>query len=58
MPLALMHGASSSPSGVTVGTIPTNIPGIRIQSQVDCFGLGAVVHAAVTFKVVQWISIG
>ena len=26
MPLALMHGASSSPSGVTVGTIPTIIP--------------------------------
>ena len=26
MPLALMHGASSSPSGVTVGAIPTNIP--------------------------------
>ena len=25
-PLALMHGASSSPSGVTVGMIPTNIP--------------------------------
>ena len=26
MTLALMCGASSSPSGVTVGMIPTNIP--------------------------------
>ena len=26
MPLALMYGACSQPSGVTVGMIPTNIP--------------------------------
>ena len=40
MPLELMRGASSSPSGVTVGMIPTNIPGIRILSQVDCLDWG------------------
>ena len=38
--LALMCGASSPPSEVTVGTIPTTSHEIRIQSQVDCFQLG------------------
>ena len=33
-------------------------PGIRIQSLVDCFGLGAHVCAAVAFLVVQLIRIG
>ena len=33
-------------------------PGIQIQSQVDCFGLGAHVCAAVVFLVVQLIWIG
>ena len=37
--LALMHGASSSPSEVMVGMIPISIPRIRIKSQVHCFGL-------------------
>ena len=33
-------------------------PGIRIQSLVDCFGLGAHVSATVAFLVVQLIQIG
>ena len=33
-------------------------PGIRIQSLVDCFGLGAHVCAAVAFLVVRLIWIG
>ena len=33
-------------------------PGIRIQSLVDCFGLGAHVCAMVAFLVVQLIQIG
>ena len=33
-------------------------PGIRIQSLVDCFGLGAHVCAMVAFLVVQLIRIG
>ena len=33
-------------------------PGIRIQSLVDCFGLGAHVCAAVAFLVVRLIRIG
>ena len=33
-------------------------PGIRIQSLVDCFGLGAQVCAAVAFLVVRLIWIG
>ena len=33
-------------------------PGIRIQSLVDCFGLGAHVCATVAFLVVQLIPIG
>ena len=37
--LALMHSASSSPSEVR-GQSPPTSPGIRIQSEVDCFGLG------------------
>ena len=36
MPLALMHGASSSPSGVTVGTIPTNIPCVNKVWEAMC----------------------
>ena len=40
MPLALMHSASSLPSGVTPPISP------RI---LDCFGLGVVVYAAVMF---------
>ena len=38
--LALMRGASSPHSEVTVGAIPTTSHGIRIQSQVDRFRLG------------------
>ena len=38
--LALMHGASSSPSEVMVGMIHTISHGIQIQSLVDCFQLG------------------
>ena len=33
-------------------------PGIRIQSLVDCFGLGAHVCAAVAFLVMRLIRIG
>ena len=33
-------------------------PGIRIQSLVDCFGLGAHVYVAVVFLVVRLIRIG
>ena len=38
--LALMRGASSPPSEVTVGMIPTTSHGFKIHSQVDCFRLG------------------
>ena len=38
--------------------ILTNLPGIRFKSQVDSYGLGAHVCAAVAFLVVRWIPIG
>ena len=53
-----MRGAGSYPSGVTDRTSPTDLPGIRILSLVDCFGLGAHVSAAVAFLVVRLIQIG
>ena len=53
-----MCGAGSLPSGVMDGMSPTNLPGIQIQSLVDCFGLGAHVCAAVAFLVVRLIWIG
>ena len=53
-----MCSAGSLPSGVTDGTSPTYLPGIRIQSLVDCFGLGAHVCATVAFLVVRLIRIG
>ena len=53
-----MSGAGSLHSGMTDGTSPTDLPRIRIQSMVDCFGLGAHVCAAVVFLVVRLIRIG
>ena len=50
-----MRGADSQPSGVTDGPSPTDF---RIQSLVDCFGLGAHACAAVAFLVVRLIRIG
>ena len=41
-----------------VGRAQLISPGIRIQSLVDCFGLGAHVCAVVAFLVVQLIWIG
>ena len=58
MPLAPICGAGSLPSGVTDGTSPTDLPRIRIQSLVDCFGLGAHMCAAVAFLVMRLIWIG
>ena len=40
------------------GRAQPEYPRIRIQSLVDCFGLGAHVCAAVVFLVVQLIRIG
>ena len=57
-PLAPMRGVGSYPSGATVGRAQPISPGIRIQSLVDCFGLGAHVCAMVAFLVVRLISIG
>ena len=57
-PLALMRGADSKPSRVTDGLSQPISPRIRIQSLVDCFGLGAHVCAAVAFLVVRLIRIG
>ena len=45
-------------AGRQMGRAQPNSPGIRIQSLVDCFGLGAHVCAAVAFLVVQLIRIG
>ena len=53
-----MHSAGSLPSGVTDRTSPTDLPGIQIQSLVDCFGLGAHVCPAVAFLVMRLIQIG
>ena len=53
-----MGGAGSYPSRVTDRTSQPISPGIRIQSLVDCFGLGAHVCAAVAFLVVRLIQIG
>ena len=54
-----MRGADSFPSGVTrIGRAQPISPGIRIQSLVDCFGLGAHVCATVAFLVVRLIRIG
>ena len=53
-----MRGAGSQPSGMTDRTSPTDFPGTRIQSLVDCFGLGAHVCAAVAFLVMRLIRIG
>ena len=50
-----MRGAGSLRSGVQAQPVP---PGIRIQSLVDCFGLGAHVCAVVAFLVVRLIRIG
>ena len=50
-PLAPMRGVGSYPSGTTVGRAQPISPGIRIQSLVDCFGLGAHVCATVAFLV-------
>ena len=58
MPLAPMRSAGSQPSGATVGRAQPISPRIRIQSLVDCFGLGAHVCAAVAFLVVRLIRIG
>ena len=44
-----MHGASSLPSEVTVGTIPTNIPQDLNPVPSRLFWTGAVMHMAVTF---------
>ena len=57
-PLASMGDVGSQPSGVTVGRAQPISPGIRIQSLVDCFGLGAHVCAVVTFLVMRLIRIG
>ena len=57
-PLAPMRGVGSYPSGTTVGRAQPISPGIRIQSLVDCFGLGAHVCAAVAFLVMRLIRIG
>ena len=38
--LGLVHSASSPHSKVTVGTIPTTLHAIQLQSQVNCFRLG------------------
>ena len=43
---------------MTVGQAQLISPGIRIQSLVDCFGLGAHVCVAVTFLVMRLIQIG
>ena len=43
---------------MTVGRAQPISPRIRIQSLVDCFGLGAHVCAAVVVLVMQLISIG
>ena len=48
-PLAPMRGVGSYPNGTTVGQAQPTSPGIRIQSLVDWFGLGAHVCAAVVF---------
>ena len=55
MPLAPMRGVGS---GAMVGRAQPISPGIRIQSLVDCFGLGAHVYAVVAFLVMQLIWIG
>ena len=57
-PLAPMRGVGSQPSGTTMGQAQPISPGIRIQSLVDCFGLGAHVCAVVAFLVVRLIWIG
>ena len=57
-PLASMRDVGSQPSGATVGRAQPISPGIRIQSLVDCFGLGAHVCAAVAFLVMRLIQIG
>ena len=44
-----MRSASSSPSGVTVGMIPTNIPWDPNPVPSGLFWTGAVIHTAVTF---------
>ena len=50
-----MCGADSLPR---MGQTQPISPGIRIQSLVDCFGLGAHVCAAVAFLVMRLIQIG
>ena len=45
-------------AGSRMGRAQPISPGIRIQSLVDCFGLGAHVCAAVAFLVVRLIPIG
>ena len=57
-PLAPMSGVGSYPSETMMGRAQPISPGIRIQSLVDCFGLGVQVCAAVAFLVVQLIWIG
>ena len=57
-PLASMRDVGSQPSGAAEGQAQPISPGIRFQSLVDCFGLGAHVCAAVAFLVVRLIQIG
>ena len=45
-------------AGWRMGRAQPISPGIRIQSLVDCFGLGAHVCAAVAFLVMRLIRIG
>ena len=57
-PLAPIRSAGRYPSGTTVGQAHPISTGIRIQSLVDCFGLGAHECAAVVFLVMQLIRMG
>ena len=58
MPLASMCNVGRQPSGATVGQAQPILPGIQIQSLVDCFGLGAYVCATLAFLVMRLIRIG
>ena len=53
-----MRGAGRYLAGLWTGRAQPISPGIRIQSLVDCFGLGAHVCATVAFLVLRLIRIG